>query len=65
MAVLLGRFSGERILEAIEKSKLGERINHRRLITPGLVDVEVRGWKVIRGPISALELPLFLTFGHG
>lgn len=65
MAVISGRFGGERILEAIEKSKLEERINHRRLVTPGLVDVEVRGWKVIRGPISALELPLFLTFSYG
>jgi acetyl-CoA decarbonylase/synthase complex subunit gamma len=63
MAVVLQKFKEERVREAIEKAKLSDKVQHRNLILPGLVDIEIEGWRAVKGPVCALELPLFLKFG--
>jgi|Deesub1362A_J573_1020465.scaffolds.fasta_scaffold00094_102 hypothetical protein len=61
-AVATGKFTEESLLEVINEAELKKRIGHRYLILPGLVDLRIGDWIIIRGPICALELPLFLYF---
>ncbi len=66
MAMVYGEFTPQRLCQALEKSKLEEKVKHRHLIVPGLASplgddfVRATGWEIEVGPISAVELPLFL-----
>jgi acetyl-CoA decarbonylase/synthase complex subunit gamma len=63
MAVVKGKFTGDAVKRAAEDSGLAGKIDHNRLVLPGLCQVEeVEGWEVVKGPVCALELPLFLRF---
>jgi acetyl-CoA decarbonylase/synthase complex subunit gamma len=65
MAVVKGKFTGDAVKEAAEDSGLAEKTDHTRLILPGLCEVDkVDGWEVVKGPVCALELPLFLRFRY-
>lgn len=67
MAVYLGLFNAERIQNVIEETHISGKINHSRIIIPGLAskikeDVEeVTGWEIVVGPVCAAELPIFIA----
>jgi len=60
------RFTPFEILKAINESEIGSSVNHRNLIIPGLARhiasqiKQTTGWEILVGPVSGLELPLFL-----
>jgi CO dehydrogenase/acetyl-CoA synthase gamma subunit (corrinoid Fe-S protein) len=60
------RFTPFEILRAINESEVGSSVSHRSLIIPGLARhiasqvKQTTGWEVIVGPVSGLEIPLFL-----
>jgi len=66
MAMVYANFTPQLLHEALGKTGLGERVEHRHLIVPGLTSpleddfAKATGWEVEVGPISAIELPLFL-----
>ncbi len=59
------KFSGEIIAAAMKKSGLDDKVNHRKIVLPGLVAVlqgtleEESGWKVLVGPREAAGIPKF------
>ncbi|MEW6681034.1 MAG: acetyl-CoA decarbonylase/synthase complex subunit gamma, partial [bacterium] len=62
-----GKFNGELISLFVKRSKIEERISHKRLIIPGYVasikgeiEEELKGWEVIVGPREASDIPVFL-----
>ena len=61
------RFTPFEILKAINESEIGSSVTHRNLIIPGLARhiasqiKQTTGWEVIVGPVSGLEIPLFLN----
>ena len=65
-AVVEKRFTPFEILKVITETQAGSLVSHRNLIIPGLARhlagqiKQVTGWRVTAGPISGLELPLFL-----
>jgi CO dehydrogenase/acetyl-CoA synthase gamma subunit (corrinoid Fe-S protein) len=60
------RFTPFEILKAINESEVGSSVSHRNLIIPGLARQlasqikQTTGWEILVGPVSGLELPLFL-----
>lgn len=60
------RLSGETVVETVQKQGVMEKVNHGKLIIPGLVAVlrmkiqEEGGWEVIVGPEDAASIPRFL-----
>lgn len=60
------RLSGETVVETVKEQGAMERVNHGKLIIPGLVAVlrmkiqEEGGWEVIVGPEDAASIPRFL-----
>jgi CO dehydrogenase/acetyl-CoA synthase gamma subunit (corrinoid Fe-S protein) len=67
MAMIYRSFTPQRLDQALEAQHLKERVNHRRLIIPGVLAPlkeelagYLSGWEIIPGPICAGELPLFL-----
>lgn len=60
------RFTPFEILKAITDTEVGSFVDHRNLIIPGLTRhlasqiKQTTGWRVTVGPVSGLELPLFL-----
>jgi acetyl-CoA decarbonylase/synthase complex subunit gamma len=58
--------TADMIAEAIKKSRIEEKVRHKKLIIPGMAaqlsaEIEkLTGWKVLVGPSSASELPKFL-----
>ncbi|MBI5252153.1 MAG: hypothetical protein HY912_21875 [Desulfomonile tiedjei] len=66
-AVVEKRFTPFEILKVITESEAGSFVNHRNLIIPGLarnISGQIKqstGWQVAVGPVSGLELPLFLV----
>jgi len=60
------RFTPFEILKAINESEIGSSVSHRNLVIPGLARhiasqiKQTTGWEVIVGPVSGLEIPLFL-----
>ncbi|AFM24740.1 (Fe-S)-binding protein [Desulfomonile tiedjei] len=60
------RFTPFEILKVITETAVGSMANHRSLVIPGLARhlagqiKQVTGWQVMVGPVSGLELPLFL-----
>jgi len=67
-AVVEGTFSPFEIFKALTESGVAAEINHRKVIIPGLskslaADIKKLtrwDWEIIVGPVSALELPLYL-----
>lgn len=61
-----GKFTAEKIAEAIEEYKVKEKVKHRTIIIPGLTAKisgkleELTNWKVIVGPRDSSELRVFL-----
>jgi len=61
-----GKFTAEKIAEAIEEYKVKEKVKHRTIIIPGLAArisgklEELTNWKVIVGPKDSSELRTFL-----
>jgi len=60
------RLSGETVVETVKRQGVMEKVNHGKLIIPGLVAVlrmkiqEEGGWEVIVGPEDAASIPRFL-----
>ncbi len=60
------RFSPFEIMKVITETEMGALVTHRDLIIPGLARhlatqiKQITGWNVIVGPVSGLEIPLFL-----
>ncbi|NWF76870.1 MAG: hypothetical protein HXY53_09980 [Nitrospirae bacterium] len=67
MAMIYQTMTAERILKALEETRIEEKVNKREIIIPGLVASlkerieKLSGWRVIVGPKCAAELPLFLS----
>ncbi len=62
-----GKFNGELIAAFLKRSKLEERISHRKIIIPGYIasikgelEEELKNWEVIVGPREASDIPVFL-----
>jgi CO dehydrogenase/acetyl-CoA synthase gamma subunit (corrinoid Fe-S protein) len=66
-AVVEKRFTPFEILKVITETEVGSMVNHRNLVIPGLARhlcsqiKQATGWQVEVGPVSGLELPLFLV----
>jgi CO dehydrogenase/acetyl-CoA synthase gamma subunit (corrinoid Fe-S protein) len=66
MAMILRSFTPQRLDQALEAHRLGDRVSHRRLIIPGWIAplreelAGYTGWEIVVGPICAGELPLFM-----
>ena len=64
-AMALKTFNPLVILEALTDSGVGDKVNHFRLIIPGLarsVAADIREktqWDVVVGPVSGMEIPLY------
>jgi acetyl-CoA decarbonylase/synthase complex subunit gamma len=60
------RLTAEKIIKTVKEYGVMERVNHNKLIIPGLVAVlrmeiqEESGWEVIVGPEDAAGIPAFL-----
>jgi len=60
------RLSGETVVETLKEQGVMKKVNHGKLIIPGLVAVlrmkiqEEEGWEVIVGPEDAASIPRFL-----
>lgn len=60
------RFSPFEIMKVITESEVGTSVAHRDLIIPGLARhlatqiKQASGWNVVVGPVSGMEIPLFL-----
>ena len=65
MAMIFGTFTAAKIKRIVSEHITG-RVTHRSLILPGLAaplkeEAErLTGWRMLMGPICAVELPLFL-----
>lgn len=62
-----GKLNGETIAPFIKKSGLGEKINNKRVIIPGLVarikgelEEELPDWEIVVGPREASDIPVAL-----
>jgi len=66
-----GKYSAEKIAEAINTIGIADKVNHREIILPGYVAVlsgkleEKSGWKVIVGPREAAGIPAFAKSRYG
>lgn len=67
MAMIYRSFTPQRLDQALEAHKLADRVQHRKLIIPGVLAPlreelagYLTGWTIRPGPICAAELPLFL-----
>jgi len=62
-----GKFSGDSIGPFIKKLGMESKVNHKRLVIPGLVarikselEDALAGWEIIVGPKEASEIPTYL-----
>ena len=62
-----GKFDAEKVVKTVKQSGIAERINHRKLVLPGLVaglsgevEEELPGWQIMVGPRDAVDIPSFL-----
>ncbi len=66
MAMVYGSMSPDTVKNAMDKWGLPDKIKRRELLIPGFVaplreEIEsLTGWRVVTGPVSIVELPLFL-----
>ena len=64
-----GMFNAHSVTSAVKTSRIGERVNHRRLILPQLsapgIDVtrveQESGWRCAFGPVYARDIPAFVA----
>lgn len=60
------RFTPFEVMKVITETEVGTSVNHRDLLIPGLARhlasqiKQTTGWSVTVGPVSGLEIPLFL-----
>jgi acetyl-CoA decarbonylase/synthase, CODH/ACS complex subunit gamma len=60
------KFNAESIADNINKTGVGEKVSHKKVVIPGYVAVlsgkleEVSGWKVMVGPRESSGIPAFL-----
>jgi len=61
------KFNADTIAELVKKTKIEEKIKHRKLIVPGYVaqivgelEEELPGWEILLGPREASHIPAFL-----
>ncbi|OPY67690.1 MAG: Corrinoid/iron-sulfur protein large subunit [Syntrophorhabdaceae bacterium PtaU1.Bin034] len=66
-----GKFVGDTIGPFINKSGIGEKVNHKKLIIPGYaaailgdLEEELPGWEITVGPREAAHIPAFLKAGR-
>jgi CO dehydrogenase/acetyl-CoA synthase gamma subunit (corrinoid Fe-S protein) len=65
-AIVEKRFSPFEIMKVITETEVGASVSHRNLLIPGLARhlagqiKQTTGWNVTVGPVSGLEIPLFL-----
>jgi CO dehydrogenase/acetyl-CoA synthase gamma subunit (corrinoid Fe-S protein) len=61
------RFTPFEIMRVITETEVGSCVTHRNLMIPGLAKHmagqirQATGWNVVVGPVSGLEIPLFLV----
>ena len=62
-----GKFDAEKIAKTVKAAGLEDRLNHRKLVLPGLVaglsgevEEELPGWQVLVGPRDAVDIPAYL-----
>lgn len=62
-----GKFDAERIAKAVKSFSVPDRINHKKIVIPGLVatisgelEEELPGWDVRVGPREAVDIPSYL-----
>jgi acetyl-CoA decarbonylase/synthase complex subunit gamma len=62
-----GKFDAEKIAKTVKAAELESRLNHRKLVLPGLVaglsgevEEELPGWQVLVGPRDAVDIPAYL-----
>jgi len=66
MSMIYRSFTPQRLDQGLENHRLAEKLQHRRLIIPGVVAplkeelASYTGWDIRVGPICVAELPLFL-----
>ena len=66
-AIVEKRFTPFEIAKVITESEIGSLTSHRNLVIPGLARhlasqiKQTTGWQVTIGPVSGVELPLFLV----
>ena len=66
MAMVYGHFTPIRLKQMLSTSGLENKVNHHRMIVPGLTApladefAVITGWEIELGPVCAVELPLFL-----
>lgn len=64
-----GYLSGDKVIAAVRASRLGQVVNHRRLILPQLCATGVdgnritseTGWQVRWGPVYSKDIPIYLA----
>jgi acetyl-CoA decarbonylase/synthase complex subunit gamma len=60
------KFTPEKIAQALEESKVAEKVDHKKLIIPGMIAMlkmkleELTGWEVIVGVKDSSALPKYL-----
>ena len=62
-----GKFDAEKIVKSVKLSGVEDRLNHRKLVIPGLVaglsgevEEELPGWQIMVGPRDAVDIPSYL-----
>ena len=66
MSMIYRSFTPQRLDQSLTAHQLAPRLNHHRLIIPGVLAplrqelAHYTGWEIVPGPICAAELPLFL-----
>jgi CO dehydrogenase/acetyl-CoA synthase gamma subunit (corrinoid Fe-S protein) len=66
MSMIYRSFTPQRLDQALTAHRLADRVNHRRLVIPGVLAplreelAHYTGWEIVPGPICIAELPLFL-----
>jgi acetyl-CoA decarbonylase/synthase complex subunit gamma len=62
-----GKFDAEKIAKTVKDADVEARLNHRKLVLPGLVaglsgevEEELPGWQIMVGPREAVDIPSYL-----
>ncbi len=62
-----GKFDAERIAKAVKAFGVPDKINHKKIVIPGLVatisgelEEELAGWDIRVGPREAVDIPAYL-----
>ena len=62
-----GKFDAEKVVKTVKQSGVAERLNHKKLVLPGLVaglsgevEEELPDWRILVGPRDAVDIPSFL-----